>query len=485
LSADRPNLIFIMTDQQHYKSMGITGTPVVRTPNLDSLGREGVFFHRAFTPTPLCVPSRVCYHTGRYVHANRSRTNLLLMLDGEPDFTQILREAGYVTGLAGKNHCYTQRQLSERFDFLAEYSHGGAKNPPKGSSDYEVAKHRQGAMYELMLEDPFPPEQCITSRITDRAIEFIDKNKANPFHLWLSYPDPHPPYMVAEPYASMYDAKDIPEPPFREGEFDNKPFRQKYVKDFNAYEQYFDHYGPDGIRKLRAIYYGMMTFIDDQVGRLLEYLDEHGLRENTIIVFCTDHGDYTGDHRLIRKSVTLYDSLIHIPMLFNWTGRFRPREIRETMISVIDFAPTLLDLMGLEIHPGMQGKSAADLLLGETNQHRDEIFAEYGTPGEPYSDIDEEEFAKLVKSRTGHLSRRAMQGRFKAIRTLDWKYVHYPNGEGELYDLKNDPDELTNLFYEKEHAKLVEEMKTRILNWLITTEDALPFDPPPRHRGDD
>ena len=482
MSNDRPNLVFIMTDQQHYKSMGITGTPVVQTPNLDNLGTEGTFFHQAFTPTPLCVPSRVCYHSGRYVHANRSRSNLLLMRDGEPDFTQLLHNAGYATGLSGKNHCYTRKQLEERFDFLAEYSHGGARNPAEGTPDYEVAKHRQRAMYELMLEDPFPPEQCITARITDHAIDFVQKNKDKSFHLWLSYPDPHPPYMVAEPYASMYDPKDIPDPPYGDNEFDNKPFRQRYVKSFNVYEQYFDEYGPDGIKKLRAIYYGMMTFIDDQVGRFLKCLEEQGLRDDTIIVFCTDHGDYTGDHRLVRKSVTLYDSLIHIPMLFNWPGKIKPRQARDTMISVVDFAPTLLELMGLDIPPAMQGKSAASLLLGHTDSHRDEIFAEYGTPGEPYSDIDEEEFAKLKKTRTGHLAQRAMQGRFKAVRTLDWKYVHYPNGEGELYDLKNDPDELANLFYEKERAPLIEEMKARLLNWLITTEDVLPFDPVPKRR---
>ncbi len=470
MSTDRPNVIFIITDQQHYKTLGITGTPVVRTPHIDALGREGVFFHQAFTPTPLCVPSRTCYFTGRYPHSNRSDTNFIFMIDGEPDFTQTLHDAGYVTSLCGKNHCYRPNQLEERFDHLAEYSHGGAKNPKPGTPDYEVAKFRAGKMYELMLQDPFPPEQCPTTRTTDHAVEFVDKNKDKPFFLWLSYADPHPPYMVAEPYASMYDPKDIPEPPYREGEFDNKPFRQRYVRRFQTYEDYFKEYGADGVKKLRAVYYGMMTFIDDQVGRLLKRLEELGLRRNTIIVFGTDHGDYTGDHRLIRKSPTLYDSIMHIPLLFNWPGRIRPRQARQTMISVVDFAPTVLDLLGLEIPEPMQGISAAPFLLGNADGVRQEIFGEYGTPGEPFSTVNESEFAKLKAQRTGHLSPPAMQGRFKGVRTLKWKYIHYTNDEGELYDVEKDPDELTNLFYEKDHASLIEQMKGRILNWLVSTE---------------
>ncbi len=462
-----------MTDQQRYDTVGIFGNRTARTPNLDRLGRSGAAFEEAFTPTPLCVPSRVCYFTGRYCHTNGSRTNLELMRGSEPDLTKTLHDAGYVTALVGKNHCYTPRQLEERLDHRVLYGHAGRRPENPDDPERKVWEYRRGKMYVPYLEDPFPPGVCPTAKITEAALEFLKGQAGAPVFLWLSYPDPHPPYMVTRPYSSMCSPEDVPPPAFEDGEFANKPFRQQFVRRLEDYDVYE---GEADIRRLRAIYYGMVSFIDDQFGRIMEELRSTGRLEETIVVFVSDHGDYMGDHKLMRKSPTLYDCLVRVPLIVSWPGQILPRGVAATMISLVDMAPTLLDLAGLAVPHGMQGRSAAEFLRGRTDRHRDRVFLEYGVEGEPFGWCEQahQALARLRRKGTGHLSHVAMRGRFKAIRTSEWKYVYYPNGEGELYHLGDDPNELRNLFGRPELEPMAARFREEILRWCVETEDVFP-----------
>ena len=203
---DRPNVIIIMTDEQKATALPMYGNAVVRTPHLAQLAAEGARFEWAFATCPLCVPARVSLMTGRYAHTTGSRTNLFLMRPGERHLLDIFREHGYRTGLAGKNHCFRPEELA-KFDFLREAGHLGPLDPGDEASaaarqwiiDSQVFAKAWGAE-----RNPHPSEALGTAWITDRAIEFIEENGAQPFFLWYSIADPHTPLQTASPYAEMY-----------------------------------------------------------------------------------------------------------------------------------------------------------------------------------------------------------------------------------------------------------------------------------------
>ena len=342
--------------------------------------------------------------------------------------------------------------------------------PPQDELELEINNYRKDKFFTPFCDDPFPAQENITSRIFKSAIDFIKRNKDNPFFLWISVPDPHPPYMVSEPYASMYDRVDVPLPEWREDEFENKPYRQKVMIDWGILEKQYP--SEEDIKKLKRIYWGMVSCIDDQIGKLTDFLEEIGERENTIIVFTSDHGDYLGDHGMIRKGPHLYEALTHVPLIFSWPGNLKERET-DAMVCNLDIFPTIFDLMGLYAVDGIHGKSFAAVLKGESDTHREMIFMEHGEPGEPIlkgSIAPEEE--TLIKNRNDvHLCQEICRGRSKAVRTKQWKYVYNYGDVDELYNLESDPHELVNLADKTEYEAVVREHRDYLIKWLIETED--------------
>jgi arylsulfatase A-like enzyme len=300
-------------------------------------------------------------------------------------------------------------------------------------------------------------------------MEYLDRRPADqPFFMWLSVPDPHPPYMVCEPYASMYDDVEMPKPHWRDGEMDNKPYRQRCLVEADMMGV---HYPGDDFARLMRTYWGMVSCIDDQVGRLMSVIRAHGLEENTVIIFTSDHGDYMGDHRLIRKGPTLYESLTHVPMIAHCPGQISAKKT-DAMISNIDILPTICELAGVDVPGGVQGISFANVLRGEADQHRDMVFMEHGQPGKPLQPgmlSDEQQAA--FRSSPHQLESPLIEGKTKAVRTDRWKYCYTPGDIDELYDLYSDPHELTNLADMPQYASVILELRQAILDWLIETED--------------
>lgn len=467
MPTDRPNIILVYTDQQRYDTLGSSGNKLIRTPNLDRMADEGVCFSRGYVTCPICVPSRVSLWTGRYSHANLSFNNSRLLHEHETDFASLFREHGYTTALIGKNHCYPEPRVTQAFDYVREAHHGGWQ-APQTEAEKRNRETRQGKMQLPWAEDPVPAEENVTAQIFRAGMEYVQAEHDKPYLLWLSIPDPHPPYMVAEPYASMYNDTTLPPPAWREGETANKPYRQQLIVDWDRYGKEY----PDAeIDRLRRLYWGMVSCIDDHVGRLLELLRESGQAATTLVLFTSDHGDYMGDHRMIRKGVNLYEALVHVPFIA-WGKGCTPRRTA-AMVNNLDILPTVAELAGVPVPEAVQGRSFAPVLRGEADAHREHIFLEHGDPGQPLQpgDLSKAEYEELASNTGHHLCETISRGRVKAVRTERYKYSFTPGEVDELYDLEADPEELTNLAADPEYATVVRECRDALLAWAIETED--------------
>jgi len=463
----RPNIILVYTDQQRYDTLGSSGNGLIRTPASDRMAEEGVCFSRSYVTCPLCLPSRVALWTGRYNHANRNYNNGRMMHPREVDFATRFREAGYHTALIGKNHCFPPDRLAEAFDYSRVVNHDGWADPQTDVERRDRA-YRQDKMQVPFAADPMPAEENLTAQVFGEAMAFLDQPPTEPYLLWLSVPDPHPPYMVSEPYASMYDDTPLPPPAWREGEMADKPYRQQLLVEWNRY----DHdYPGDRIDRLRRIYWGMVSCIDDHLGRLLDRLRASGADQNTLVIFTSDHGDHMGDHRLIRKSVNLYEELVHVPLIV-WGGGVTPG-LTDAMVSNIDLMPTLAEFAGVDTPEGVHGSSFAGVLRGERATHRQTVFMEHGNPGSPLQPggLTVAQNEELAASPGHHLSDAVSRGRVKAVRTDRYKYCHTPGDVDELYDIHEDPHELVNLANNPAHAETIHACRAKLLDWAIETED--------------
>jgi arylsulfatase A-like enzyme len=474
-ATDRPNVVIVMTDEQKATSLPMYGNPIVRTPHLERLAQDGVLFDHAFATYPVCVPNRVAVMTGRYPHATRSSNNRTYLQPDERHLPQIFAEHGYRTGLCGKNHCFLPEDLA-RFDHVWEAGHVGPNDPPTPEA---AAAKRWIVESQVWLtawgaeRNPYPPEALGTALITDQAIQFVERYRDEPFFLWYSIADPHTPLQTASPYAEMYPPEEVDLPPLLDGEIETKPPAQQL--DYRAMA--CDKASEEVIRRAISIYYGMNTYIDDQVGRFLARLEEFGLRDNTIVIYTSDHGDYVGEHRMIRKSKALYDCLCRVPLIVAWPGAIRSNARCDEFVCGEDILPTLMDLLGWPVPTAVQGQSFQPLLAGTGERYvpREAIYGEHGSPGEPaalQAPLTVPEGALTTDFRPG--LKIGGRGRIKSIRTKEWKLVVYPGQVyGELYHLTEDPWELYNLYGQEPYQAVVADLRAKLLDWMIESEDCV------------
>lgn len=482
--ADRhPNVLVVMTDQQKATSLGLYGNPDVRTPVLERLAERGTVYRHAFSPHPLCVPSRASFFTGRWPHSTGVRTNEIPLPEREIDWASLLFDRGYVGGLFGKNHVFRADQL-DRFATVWEAGHGGpvarggtlVKATPLGPDGmpHGWAAGQHGRKYSYGTVDR-RPEECTTALVADQAVQFLREHArpgGQPFLGWVSFPDPHEPYYTPEPYASMYDPATLTLPPWRAGELRDKPERQQAYRELFR----FAHFPDEHFRGALATYYGMIAFIDDQLGRILATLDEQGVRDDTLVIFTSDHGEYMGEHRLIGKSNAFYDCLTRVPLVVSWPGRLPEGATRDELVSLIDVMPTVLRLVGVPVPSAVQGQPLPGLTDADAVP-RAAVFAEYGAGGPPATLADVARVPEEQRAGAGFplLREREAQGHGKMVRTHQWKYTHDVTGEvDELYDLDADPWELTNLAGKLEFGAIEAEMRLHLLDWMLRTEDAQP-----------
>jgi arylsulfatase A-like enzyme len=480
---ERPNIIVIMSDQMKATASHLYGNSFCETPSLGRLARDGVLYQHAFTPHPLCVPARISFWTSQFPHTHGGRRNETLMPAGAEHAFRIWHEAGYHTGLIGKNHCYDLPEDLDCFDTWCEISHGGL---PEGSRTkgmdwfrpIESINAAHATRRQMPKTSPrfsyaathYPHEHYSTGLVAGQTVRFLEAHGDNPFALWVSFPDPHEPWEVPQQYADMFSQERIELPPFRAEEFAEgaAPERSRVLYEILGLGE--DR--PEDIYGLMAAYYGMVRFLDDGVGQILDALDQFGLRENTIVVFCSDHGDFMGEHHMACKGGLFYDCLTRVPLIVSWPGHLPAGEIDGSMVNLIDIVPTLLKLQGLTPPPSMHG---CPLPTVTDTAPRDATFSEYGAGGPPFLMSDLEQHPKPYGRRAlmNSLRWREAEGRRKMVRTRDWKYVHDPMGDmDELYSLKEDPWELTNVIGDPKNSRTLAAMQLRLADWSIGTEDA-------------
>ncbi len=477
---NQPNVLLIMADQLKATASHLYGNTFCHTPAMEQLAQKGVLFQHAFTPHPLCVPARISLWTAQYSHTHGARRNETLMPAEAQHAFKLWKEAGYHLGLIGKNHCFEQPEDLALFDTWCEIGHYGLpeEDYPQEMSWFrpvESIKAAHTVRHNMPRQTPhfgyatsnYPLEDYSTGLVAGQTVQFLEQHQNEPFALWVSFPDPHTPYEAPERYAAMFPPHKIELPPWPEDEFDNAPERNRVLYQMLGIDAdpLADIYGVLGV------YYGMVKFLDDGLGQILAALDRLGLRENTIVVFCADHGDFAGEHRMMRKGGLFYDCLTRVPLIISYPGQIPAGWVDENMANLVDIVPTLLRLQGLDIPDSMQGQPLPTVTDAQSRQA---IFAEYGAHGPPFTMVDLANFSKpygLAASKVS-LQWREAEGRRKMIRTRTWKYVHDPTGDkDELYNLDNDPWELTNVVDDPTHRDIVFELQSQLLAWSLGPED--------------
>ena len=429
----RPNILWICTDQQRWDTIRSLGNGYIRTPNLDRLAARGVVFDNAFCQSPICTPSRASFLTGMYpstVHNTMNGNEI--WDDAAPLVTKTLADAVYDCALAGKFHLSgAQGRIEPRVDDgyrVFDWSHHPHDDWPEGHA-YAEWLRSEGFDYKSNYEKLgyIPPEYHQTKWCADRAIEFLEQDRGGkPWLFSFNCFDPHAPFDPPAEYLKHYPAEEMPGPLFRESDLENQ--RKLEAVQFQSKSRRPEEFDAKGIQ---AKYWAMIEQIDTHVGRMLDALERSGQADNTVVIFTSDHGETCGDHGLLLKGCRFYESLIHVPLIVSWPGRFGEGVRTDALVELTDLAPTLLELAGLAVPDDMQGRSLLPVLEGRSAKHREFVRSEF------YRAVATvQSFATMVRTE-----------RFKQV------LYHGHGGLGELFDLETDPGEFDNLWEDPRLAK--------------------------------
>jgi len=454
---NRPNILLIMGDQHRGDCLGAAGHPCVRTPHLDRLAAEGVRFRCAYTAAPSCTPARAGLLTGLspWHHGMLGYGAVAEKYDNE--MPRMLREAGYYGLGIGKMHWHPQRNLHGFHETLLDES--GRVESPGFVSDYRQWFRREepdlnpdatNIGWNAYQAKPYAlPEHLHPTRWTgDRAVEFLRSyRREEPWFLKVSFARPHSPYDPPERFWKMYERANIPKAVVG-------AWAERYAcrgQQLPA-DTWRGDLGAEQVRRSRQGYYGSVTFVDEQVGRMLEALAARGWLEDTLILYTADHGDMTGDHNLWRKSYA-YESSARIPMLVRWPEHFvsaKRGQVLAQPVELRDVLPTFLDAAGALADPKrFDGRSLLDLVRGKTGGWREYIDMEHD----------------LCYAKENHWTA-LTDGRMKYI-------FHAATGEQQLFDLEKDPGETTDLAQSPEHAAALKLWRGRMVKHL--SERGPPF----------
>ena len=436
-TAGKPNILFIMSDDHAAHAISAYGSRINQTPCIDRLARDGMRFDRVFCVNSICTPSRATILTGKYSHKNG--TPVFNRFDGsQPTVSKYLQAAGYYTGMIGKWHLGSD---------------------PTGFDCWKVLPG-QGAYVNPAFLEPSGRRVIngyVTDIITDLSIEFLkNRPKDKPFFLMCHHKAPHRNWVPDEKHKAMFAERQIPEPATLRDSYETRTdaireCRQKILGDLNPNDTKLPP--PAGLegdallkwkyQRYMQDYLACIQSVDDNVGRLLDYLDESGLSKNTVVIYTSDQGFFLGDHGLYDKRF-MYEPSIKMPFLIRWPGVTKPGSTQEVMAINVDFAPTFMDMAGLRVPADMQGRSLVPLLKGRR-------------PGDwrtswyyRYYDEDEDPGGHNVRAHYG-------------VRTETHKLIYFwKKNQWEMYALVHDPDELHNLCNDPTQARTVAKLKAEL-----------------------
>jgi arylsulfatase A-like enzyme len=497
------NILLITSDQQHWSALGAVN-PKIKTPNLDRLCAEGTRFDRAYCNNPVCSPSRATIITGMYPSWHGCWTIGTKLAEDVPTVGDVFQRHGYATALIGKAHFQPLHSEPDQTSLECQPTlrdldfWRGFTGPWYGFGHVELARNHgdeshAGQHYALWMEekgltnwrdyfrtyDPgtgqqnershegaweLPEKMHYSVWTAERSIAAIERAHAaeRPFFLWSSFHDPHPPYLVPEPWASQYDPEEMEigyplSPPLIDGEFDRMPphfaLTQQEKPDFSAWREtpYGNHgfhshlIDPERLKRNIALYYGMTSFMDQQIGRILDRLDALGIADETLVVFTTDHGHFLGQHGLTAKGAFHYEDLLRLPFIVRWPGRVPAGRVSDSLQALIDLPETFLSAVGIPIPGVMQGVNQLPVWTGEAASARDHVLIEF-----------------RHQPTTVHL-RTYIDDRYKLTLYRDHPY-------GELFDLEADPEERHNRWNDPAFAGIKADLMHRFLNAEMVRE---------------
>jgi arylsulfatase A-like enzyme len=487
----KPNLLIITTDQQRWDTLGCYGNRLIQTPNLDRLASQGIVFNRAYCESPICIPSRITMLTGKKTaHHGATLHNSNMRLD-ERTLADVLSENGYVTHFIGKAHFKSQeaRGTEESLPDWRDGKFEGWNGPYAGfqavdlilgHSNSLVGHYGQWLRNEHASEfahffaenmqplevscgqgvyrNTIPPELHSSHYAADRTIEFLEKasRSKQPFFCFTSFPDPHWPICPPSPYFDMYEELEIPVQIRFPNDLGNYP--RQFHRLARGEGTGYDGGGhlvadPGDIAKITRPYWGAVSFIDDNVGRILNGLEALNLTENTIILFTSDHGEHMGAHGLMAKGGFCYEEFIRCPLILHYQGQVQAAARNDALFSFVDIVPTLLELMKIDA-PDLapDGISQSAVLKGETHHLRECLTVTH--------------FSQRSSSKTPDIH---------TLITDDWKLNYYAGDpKGELYHLSEDPQEVLNLYRHPNYLERQQSLIQTLLNELILVNDKRP-----------
>lgn len=463
----RPNILFIFSDDHASHAINAYGSKINKTPNIDRLASEGMLFENCFCTNSICAPSRAVILTGKHSHVNGMIDNRRSFNGAQQTFPKLLQKAGYQTAIVGKWHLKSEPTGFDYFDVL--FGQGPYYNPQLRSKETPNRKQSK------------PITGYTTDILTDRALGWLksgrDKNK--PFMLMYQHKAPHRNWQPGPDHLTTFDDKDIPEPATLFDDYKgrtswaakatmriddhmnqrdlklvapkltkeqmevwnkaygpkNQKFKEANLKGKELVRWKYQRYIKDYLRAIQSV--------DDNLGRVLKYLDETGLAKNTIVIYSSDQGFYLGDHGWFDKR-WMYEESLRMPLIVRWPGVVKAGSRNKDLVQNLDFAETFLDIAGVDVPKDMQGRSIVPLLKGETPKDwRKSIYYQYYEwygPGTVHN----------VQRHYG-------------VRTDRHKLIHYYLiDEWELFDLEKDPDELKSEYENEKYADVVKELKTEL-----------------------
>ncbi len=439
----RPNIVFLLGEGQRADALSLAGNPLLRTPNHDRIGREGVTFRNAFVTNALCAPARSVSLTGMYSHATGALGNENHVIPHTiPFFTELLHDAGYDVGLCGKAHIGDGGQ-DRYWDYYFGYNAPG--------TNYYHPRVWEG--HKGKITGPETYSGYADDVVTDHAIAWLQQQRENPFCLLLWFTAPHAPFYRARRHLDMYNGTPIPKPGTFDDDLKGYPGKPRAFADADnkVGTTILGNDDPRSLEELVKDYYAGLIAVDENIGRVFDWLAQSGQLDDTIILHCADHGFFLGEWRMYDKRF-MHEPSIRVPLMIRYPREFPGGTVVDEMALNLDIAPTLLDLAGVPIPAKMQGRSLVKLAKHEeTNWRKDWLYEYYEYPA-----------SQRVRPNRG-------------VRTERYKYIHYylAPEEFELYDLASDPGELRNLYGDPQHAALVKEMAARMVELRRETGDAI------------
>lgn len=461
-----------MPDQLRADTVGCFGNTAIQTPNIDALAARGTRFENAFVNHPVCGPSRVNLMTGWYPHTRGHQTLTHLVQPHEPNLLQYLKDGGYHVAWAGARGDVFAPGVTERSTHFCGWTTPPARKQmsmgpqyPESSARYDAFYHgkRSGAATWLDFDEA----------ATRTALDWLEAAPRGPWCLWVPLIFPHLPFEVEDPWYSLYSSSDLPPRLAHDGH--GKPMFHQGIR---------DKLGTDRLSEvdwleIRRVYYGMISRVDWQLGRIMQQLEQMAAIDDTLVLFFTDHGEYLGDFGLIEKWPSGLDRcLVQNPLIAAGPG-IRSGVVARTFAEMVDIMPTLLEYAGVEPTHTHFGRSLAPALADPEQIVRPCAFSEGGFRlGD--TDLLERAGGEYAKKAALQHENPRLVGKAISMRDTDFTYVCRLYENDELYDRRTDPDETNNLIARDDLQPLAQTMRAAILDWMFETSDVIPWQTDPR-----